>query len=79
MENLVNYGPDVLIKEVIEFDARRDIHRATTVVSTVRNFHVGKIAHYTEGLKIVIRKVNFISVEIPQSSVSTCFMKPILD
>ena len=62
----------MLIKEVIEFDARRDIHRATTVVSTVRNFHVGKIAHYTEGLKIVIRKVNLILVEIPQSSVSTC-------
>ena len=68
MENLVNYGPDVLTKEVIEFDARRDIFRATTLVSMGSTFHVGKIAHYTEVLKIVIRKVNVLSVEIPQRS-----------
>ena len=69
MENLVNCGPDVLTKEVIEFDARRDIFRATNVVSTGRHFHVGKIAHYTKELKIVIPKVNFLSVEISQRSV----------
>ena len=67
MENLVNCGPDVLTKEVIEFDARRDIFRATNVVSTGRHFHVGKIAHYTKELKIVIPKVTFYRLKFAKN------------